>query len=295
MWCLSFWNAKMTSLSSSISKSKKCFDLIHVDLWRPYSIPSILGHKYFLTIVDDYSRYAWISLLKQKSEIVNILENFVTFVQTQFEEIIKIIRSDNGTEFVITNFFAKKGIVHQTSSVDTLQQNSIVERKHGHYLNVVRALMIQSHLPKIYWLYSVIHVAYIINMLPTPILNDFSPYEMLYKIALDFNQLKVFGSLYAILALCQQIEKSLIQGHQNVFSLVLKKEQKDMFCSIFSLEKFLCLGMFYFMNIFFHIKRLRILVIKLTILTFSSKSIYRRSTWVESTFTSHFCIHCTLW
>jgi len=41
----------------SISKSKKCFDLIQVDLWGPYSIPSIYGHKYSLTIVDDYSRY----------------------------------------------------------------------------------------------------------------------------------------------------------------------------------------------------------------------------------------------
>jgi len=103
----------------SISKSKKCFDLIHVDLWGPYSISSIHGHKYFLTIVDDYSRYTWIFLLKQKFEVVKILDNFVTFVQTQFETTIKIIRSDNGSEIFITNFFACKGIVHQTSCVNT--------------------------------------------------------------------------------------------------------------------------------------------------------------------------------
>jgi len=41
----------------------------------------------------------------------------------------------------------------------------------------------------------VIDAAYIINMLPTPVLNDFSPHEMLYKTPQDFNQLKVFGSL----------------------------------------------------------------------------------------------------
>ena len=63
----------------STSKSKKCFDLIHVDVWGPYSIPSIHGHKYFLTIVNDYSRYTWIFLLKQKSEVVNVLENFSYF------------------------------------------------------------------------------------------------------------------------------------------------------------------------------------------------------------------------
>ena len=55
--------------------------------------------------------------------------------------------------------------------------------------------MIQSYLPKIYWSYSVIYVVHIINMLLTPVLNIFSPYEMLYKTMVDFNQLKVFGSL----------------------------------------------------------------------------------------------------
>jgi len=53
----------------------------------------------------------------------------------------------------------------------------------------------EYHLTKIYWSYSVIHVVHIINMLPTHILNDFSPHEMLYKTTTDFNQLKMFRSL----------------------------------------------------------------------------------------------------
>jgi len=99
----------------------------------------------------------------------------------------------------MTNFFRNKGIIHQTSCVNTPQQNSIVKRKHGHLLNIARALMIQSRLPKMYWSYSVMHVAHIINMLPTPVLNDFCPHKRLYKTPQDFDQLKVFGSLcYAI-------------------------------------------------------------------------------------------------
>ena len=82
----------------------------------------------------------------------------------------------------MTNFFVSKGIIHQTSCVNTPQQNSVVERKHGHLLDVARALMIQSHLPKIYWSYSVIHAAHIINMLLTPVLNYSSPHEMLAKL-----------------------------------------------------------------------------------------------------------------
>jgi len=111
-------------------------------MWGPYSLSSIHGHKYFLTIVDDYSRYTWVFPLKQKSEVVKILEDFVIFIHTQFEITIKVIKSDNETEFFMTNFFINKGIKHQSSCVNTPQQNSIVERKHGHLLNVARALMI---------------------------------------------------------------------------------------------------------------------------------------------------------
>ena len=169
--------------------------MIYVDIWGPSSISSIHGHKYFLTIVDDYSRYTWIFPLKQNSEVVKVLENFVVFVQTEFETTIKLIRSDNVTEFFMTNFFVNKGIIHQTSCVNTPQQNGIVERKHGHLLNVTRALMIQSHLSKIYWSYFVIHIAYIINIFLTPVLNYSSPHEMFYKTEVDFTGLKLFGSL----------------------------------------------------------------------------------------------------
>ena len=100
-----FVSKKKLLFPLSSSKSKKCFDLIHVDVWGPYSFTSIHGHKYFLTIIDDYSRNTWVFPLKQKSEVVKILEDFVVFIQTQFETGIKVIRSDNGTEFFMTNFF----------------------------------------------------------------------------------------------------------------------------------------------------------------------------------------------
>jgi len=77
-----FTKQKRLPFPLSASKSEKCFDLIHVDVWGLYSLSSIHGHKYFLTIIDDYSRYTWVFLLKQKSEVVKILENFVVFIQT---------------------------------------------------------------------------------------------------------------------------------------------------------------------------------------------------------------------
>jgi len=67
--------------------------------------------------------------------------------------------------------------------------------------------MIRSHLPKIYWSYSVIHVAHVINMVPSPVLNYSSPHEIFYKTAANFNKLKVFRSLCYASTLSTNIKK----------------------------------------------------------------------------------------
>lgn len=60
---------------------------------------------------------------------------------------IKCLRSDNGVEFNMTKFYSTKGVIHQLSFVETTPQNSILERKHQHLLNISRSLRFQSHLP----------------------------------------------------------------------------------------------------------------------------------------------------
>jgi len=102
------------------------------------------GFRYFLTIVDDYSRYTWVILLHNKSEVHSHIINFTVFVQNHFQTNIKTIRIDNGVEFAMSSFYASKGIIHKTSCVETPQQNGIVERKHQHILNVTRAFRCMS-------------------------------------------------------------------------------------------------------------------------------------------------------
>jgi len=60
-----------------------------------------------------------------------MLKNFVAWVFRQFDKKVKTIRTENGTKFMcMSSYFAENGIVHQTSCVDTPQQNGRVERKH---------------------------------------------------------------------------------------------------------------------------------------------------------------------
>ena len=83
--------------------------------WGPYPTPSIQGHKYFLTLVDEKSKYTWLKLMKTKAKTRQHLIDFIALVETQFHKVIEIIRSDNGLEFAMPSFFQSKGIIHQTS------------------------------------------------------------------------------------------------------------------------------------------------------------------------------------
>jgi hypothetical protein len=189
--------AKQKRLPFTLSNhvSKQNFDLIHMDIWGPISVPSMLGFKYFLTIVDDKSRFTWIYLLKLKSEASTYIKHFCSMVKTQFETNIKCIRSDNGTEFLLKKFYLENGIIHQTSCVSTPQQNGIVERKHQHILGIARALLFQANLPHIFWAHAVGHAIHIINRLHTPFLNQKTPFQILFNELPDVSNLRVFGSL----------------------------------------------------------------------------------------------------
>ena len=116
-----FAKQRKLSFPLSTSSTDSCFDLIHIDIWGPINVKSFNGFRYFLTIVDDFSRYTWIFFMKHKSEARVLIKSFFTFVQTQFNTTIKILRSDNGLEFKIPEFYKSLGTIHQTTCVYTPQ------------------------------------------------------------------------------------------------------------------------------------------------------------------------------
>ncbi|KAJ0470754.1 putative RNA-directed DNA polymerase [Helianthus annuus] len=179
-------------------KSKSVGDLIHLDVWGPYKVTSYDGYKYFLTVVDDYSRAVWCYFMFSKAEVFENVKLFYELVLTQFKKKIKVFRSDNGTEFVnnqMHNFCISKGILHQTSCAYTPQQNGVVERKHRHLLNTARALMFQGGLPLRFWSDCVLTAVYLINRLPSYVLNGRSPYEMMFEFKPSLSHLRNFGCL----------------------------------------------------------------------------------------------------
>lgn len=107
---------------NSISTLSSPFVILHINLWEPFSIISTLGHKYFLTLVDDYTRYTWIILLKTKDQTKANLIQFIAYIENRFQTSIKCLRPENGTEFVsMSSFVMSKVIVHQRTCVETPQ------------------------------------------------------------------------------------------------------------------------------------------------------------------------------
>ena len=79
--------------------SSKPFQLIHSDIWGPSRIPTFFGKRWFVSFIDDHTLLTWIFLMKEKHEVADIFKNFYSMVQNQFNENIRIFRSDNGREY----------------------------------------------------------------------------------------------------------------------------------------------------------------------------------------------------
>jgi len=209
-----YYGHRKSPFQLSVNKANNCCEMFHFDIWGLVSIQSIHSHRYFITALDDYSHFTWIILCKSKSEVQNHVQNFIIMIENQFNCKVKTVRTDNGPEFLMPDIYSSKGIEYQTSCVETPQQNGRVERKHQHILNVARALLFQSKLPKQFWSYSVLHAVYIINRIPTLLLQKKSPYFLRFGHNPDLNDFKVFDCLcYA----------STLQNHKTKFDSRAKK------------------------------------------------------------------------
>lgn len=177
-----------------IHKSCAPNELLHVDVWGPSTVISCEGYKYYLSVVDDYSKYTWIYPLTLKSQVSSVLLNHITMAERQFDNKVKAIQTDMGGEFMVLHAkFKQMGIQIKHSCPHTHPQNGTIERKHQHITEVGLALLAHSKLPFKYWWDSFHTATYIINKLPFPTLQHVSPHQMLFNHPPDYSFLKTFG------------------------------------------------------------------------------------------------------
>lgn len=111
---------------------------------------------------------------------------------------MKVLRTDNGSEFVnhkCQTLLSQLGIIHQKTVSYSPQQNGRVERKHQQLLQIARAFLSRSNMPITFWGHAILMATYIINILPTPILEWKTPYKCLHNKDPSYSSLKTFGCL----------------------------------------------------------------------------------------------------
>ena len=93
-------------------------------------VPSLGGSRYYMLLVDDFSRKLWVYFLTHKSDALPNFQHWLRLTEKQSNSKVSTLRSDNGGEFIaFEDFLASNGILHQTSLPYTPQQNGVVERK----------------------------------------------------------------------------------------------------------------------------------------------------------------------
>ncbi|XP_019263436.1 PREDICTED: uncharacterized protein LOC109241171 [Nicotiana attenuata] len=166
------------ALGKKVNKAFAVTNKGSMDIWHKRT-----GHVpvQVLRRIPSLQEWAWVFLMRLKSDVIVLLKNFIAMVKTQFGKKIKVFRAGNGGEFfnsACEDLFQSHGIIHQSSCPYTPQQNRVVERRHRHILETARAIRFQGHL----------HI-------PSSILGYKSPYELLFCKPPLLTHLKVIGCL----------------------------------------------------------------------------------------------------
>ena len=157
---------------------------------------SIGGAEYFLTFIDNRTRYVWVYPMKHKSEVFDRFLEWKVMVENASGHKLKVLRTDNGGEFTSTKFeeFLKsKGIRHERTIPKTPEQNGVAERLNRTLVETVRSMLLDSKLPQKFWAEALSTATYLWNRSPTKAIEGMTPHEAWTKEKSQVKHLRVFG------------------------------------------------------------------------------------------------------
>ena len=137
---------KMTKRPSKAKgyRATKPLELVHTDVCGPMRVQARCGNEYFVTFTDEYSRYGFVYLMRQKSETFDKFREYKAESEKQLCVHIKQLRSDRGGEYLSGEFrfyLTQEGIVSQLSALGPPQQNGVAERRNRTLLDMVRSML----------------------------------------------------------------------------------------------------------------------------------------------------------
>lgn len=160
-------------------KAKQPLELVHSDVCG-MGEPSLSGSLYFVTFVDDHTRYVWTYMLKRKSEVYSKFREWRAMVEKESGYALRTFRSDNGGEYISSEFeeyLKSQGIRHEYTIPKTPEQNGVAERMNRTLVEKVRCMLADSGLPKVFWAETLSTATYLHNRSPTKPLGGVTPSE----------------------------------------------------------------------------------------------------------------------
>ena len=176
----------------SDNRAKQTLERVHSDVLGPVNPSSINGFRYAVTFVDDFSRYANVKFLRYKSEVLEMFKEYIAE-----HGVPQILRSDNGTEYTSKDFrrlCVENKIKQEFTVPETPEQNGLAERFNRTVVEMARCMLIESGLPKSYWVRALDTAAQVRNIVVKEN-NGKSPFEMFWLRKPKMHNLKVFGCL----------------------------------------------------------------------------------------------------
>lgn len=173
--CLLRKQARHAFPKATSYRASKTLELVHGDLCGPITPSTSAGNRYILVLIDDFSRYMWIALLKEKSEAFTKFKTFKTLVEQETKMQIQKFRTDRGGEFVSREFntyCSESGIRRHLTAPYSPQQNGVVERRNRTLMEMTRSIMKHMSVPNYLWGEAVRHSTYLLNRIATRVVKD---------------------------------------------------------------------------------------------------------------------------
>ncbi|KAK3880875.1 hypothetical protein Pcinc_014673 [Petrolisthes cinctipes] len=181
---------------NKVKPDREPLELIHSDVCGKINEKSLSNGEYFVTFIDDATRYVWVYILKGKHEVFAKFKEWKKCVENQMGRKIKILRTDNGGEYKSNDFeqyLIGEGIRHEYTIPKTPEQNGVSERMNRTLVEQIRAMLIDSGLPHRFWAEALSTACYLKNRSPARALKGKTPCQALMGKKPTVHHLRVLG------------------------------------------------------------------------------------------------------
>jgi transposase InsO family protein len=164
---------------ADVARELAPLDLIHFDIYEMNEILTNGGKRYFITFIDDCTRFCYMYLMKTKDETLYYFKIYKAEVENQLEKKIKRLRSDHGGEYFsneFSEFCTMHGIIHERTPPYSPQSNEITERKNRTLTDLVNAMLETTSLSKEWLGDAILTASHVLNRVPTKN-KEMTPFE----------------------------------------------------------------------------------------------------------------------